>query len=229
MDDAIPAPMARPMAPRSKGWRSKRSDRFAPHLTPVFCSAVAAVMVAFEIVSAVRDAASVVAPYAEETASAAWSTVREAASPTAAEACRTASVTCDAVPAATSAVLPTEELICLPVSRTASPTCSAPCIAVRKIDLRPPPPNKVVLLPPMNIQSTPIPTKAAEMGFSRTASWSAFTKSPLRCSCGAASRDGRFARLCKIELQSWLYVLLCRSDVALKLLKGPLWDERVSL
>jgi hypothetical protein len=148
--------------------------------SPVFCSSVAAVMVAFEIVSAARDATSVVAPYAEETASAAWPAVREAVSPTTAEACRTASVTCDAVPAATFAVLLTEEPTCSAVSRTASPTCSAPCIAVRKIDFRPPPPKRDVLLPPMNIQSTPIPTKAAEMGFSRTASWSAFTKSPLR-------------------------------------------------
>jgi hypothetical protein len=42
MDDAIPAPIARPKAPRSRGWRSKRSDRFVPHLVPVFCSEVAA-------------------------------------------------------------------------------------------------------------------------------------------------------------------------------------------
>jgi hypothetical protein len=138
--------------------------------SPVFCGSVAAVVVAFEIFSAARDATSVVAPYAEETASAAWPAVREAVSPTAADACRTASATCAAVPAATFAVLLTEELA---VSRTASPTCSAPCIAVRKIDFRPPPPKRDVPLPPMNIQSTPIPIKAAEMGFSRTASWSA--------------------------------------------------------
>src|SRR6202023_4355373 len=121
--------------------------------------ASAALVVAFEIVSAAREAALVVASYADATASAAFPAVRDARSPTAAEACRTPPATWDAVSAAASAAWPTEDPTRAAVSRTAPATASAPWPAVRKIDLRPPPPKRDVLLPPMNIQSTPMPNQ----------------------------------------------------------------------
>ena len=89
--------------------------------------------------------------------------------------------------AAASAACPTEDLMRAAVSRPTLTASSAPSPTPRKIDLRPPPPKRDVLLPPMNIQSTPMPIKAAEIGFSRTASWSELTKSPPPRPCAAAA------------------------------------------